>query len=106
MDRMLSKGMTGQDVRSLQDVLNYQIRRGDPLVVDGIFGPKTDARLREFQRSNSLVADGIAGPRTNAMLFEMGDTVMGPDDALGREEMHASIRDDPGNGRPVTILAA
>ena len=47
MDRTLSQGMTGQDVRALQDVLNFHIRRGTPLNVDGIFGPKTDARTRE-----------------------------------------------------------
>jgi hypothetical protein len=32
--------------------------------VDGQFGPKTEAALREFQRSQGLVDDGIAGPNT------------------------------------------
>ena len=52
MARLLRQGDQGQDVRAVQDVLNFQIRRLEPLVVDGIFGPKTDARVREFQRVN------------------------------------------------------
>jgi len=72
----LSKGATGQPVRALQDVLNFQIRRGDPLKVDGIFGAKTDARVREFQTAVGLKADGIVGPKTNAELFEVTDVVV------------------------------
>ena len=37
MARTLSQGMTGQDVRALQDALNYQIRRGTPLGLQGVF---------------------------------------------------------------------
>jgi hypothetical protein len=71
MDRTLSRGMSGPDVRALQDVLNYQMRRGEPLKVDGIFGAKTDARVREFQKVNQLKADGMAGPKTQAHLYEV-----------------------------------
>jgi Putative peptidoglycan binding domain len=71
MSRILSQGMTGQDVRALQDVLNFHIRRGEPLKVDGIFGPKTHARALEFQRANGLKEDGLIGPNTNAQLFEV-----------------------------------
>ena len=71
MARNLSQGTTGQDVRALQDVLNFHIRRGAPLAVDGIFGPKTNARVREFQSANRLAVDGIVGPRTFAQLFEV-----------------------------------
>jgi hypothetical protein len=70
MGRILSKGTTGDDVRALQDVLNFHIRRGEQLKVDGIFGSKTDQRVREFQRSNRLKEDGLVGPKTNAELFE------------------------------------
>jgi hypothetical protein len=71
MARNLSQGMTGQDVRALQDVLNFHIRRGTPLAVDGIFGPKTNARVREFQSANRLAVDGIVGPMTSAQLYEV-----------------------------------
>lgn len=70
MARLLNKGTTGLDVRALQDVLNFHIRRLTRLKVDGIFGPLTDARVREFQRANGLKVDGMVGPRTNALLFE------------------------------------
>jgi hypothetical protein len=68
--------MTGQDVRELQDVLNFQIRRGEPLKVDGNFGPKTDVRVREFQRVNKLVVDGMVGMKTNAQLFEVTEVTL------------------------------
>jgi Putative peptidoglycan binding domain len=76
MSQTLSLGSTGQPVRALQDVLNFQIRRGDPLVVDGKFGPKTQARVREFQAAVGLKADGIVGPLTNAQLFEVTDVTV------------------------------
>jgi peptidoglycan hydrolase-like protein with peptidoglycan-binding domain len=55
----------------VQDVLNQHIQRLDPLKVDGLFGPKTEERVREFQRANTLQVDGIVGPKTGALLFEV-----------------------------------
>lgn len=71
MSRTLSQGMNGPDVRALQDVLNFHIRRGEPLKVDGVFGPATNARVLEFQKSNGLTADGLVGSQTNAQLYEV-----------------------------------
>ena len=70
MPRTLRAGDVGADVRALQDVLNFHIRRLAPLAVDGNFGPKTKARVIDFQRANGLSDDGIAGPNTNNKLFE------------------------------------
>jgi hypothetical protein len=70
MSRLLSRGSQGPDVRAVQDVLNHHVRRLEPLAVDGIFGPLTEARVREFQRSNGLRVDGIVGPETRGALFE------------------------------------
>ena len=70
MPRTLRAGDVGADVRALQDVLNFHIRRLAPIAVDGSFGPKTKARVIDFQRSNRLADDGVAGPMTNNKLFE------------------------------------
>ena len=39
-----------------------------PLKVDGVFGAKTEARMREFQRNNGLVPYGVVGNLTRAAL--------------------------------------
>ena len=70
MGRLVKQGSKGADVRAIQDVLNFHIRRVSPLAVDGDFGPRTQARVIEFQKANQLTADGIVGPRTMAKLFE------------------------------------
>lgn len=69
MDRTLTLGSTGPDVGQVQGLLN---RRPPtllpPLRVDSVFGPKTAARVKEFQGSNGLKVDGIVGPKTLAKL--------------------------------------
>jgi peptidoglycan hydrolase-like protein with peptidoglycan-binding domain len=70
MGRLISQGAKGADVRAVQDVLNFHIRRFEPLAVDGDFGPKTHARVVEFQRANGLKPDGVVGPNTLGKLFE------------------------------------
>jgi hypothetical protein len=71
MANRLALGSQGQDVRALQDALNYQVRRGAPLVVDGKFGPLTQARLIEFQKAAGLQVDGIAGDQSQNALFKV-----------------------------------
>ena len=71
--RNLYSGCTGQDVRNLQLSLNCRPPSElDPLKDDGIFGPKTLARVKEYQANNDLVADGIVGPKTRAALSGSG----------------------------------
>lgn len=75
--RLLNKGAVGMDVRQLQGGLNgkaqYSAKDGNnklpALVVDGIFGPKTQAKVIEFQKREKLAADGIAGPKTVGAIF-------------------------------------
>lgn len=63
---MLKKGSRGQQVKELQERLN---KFGYKLVVDGIFGSKTDLAVRDFQRKHGLRVDGIVGPETRKALF-------------------------------------
>lgn len=69
MDRTLTIGSTGSDVSELQALLNRcPPSQFPPLRTDNIFGPKTSARVKEFQRNNGLQVDGIVGPKTWAKL--------------------------------------
>jgi hypothetical protein len=70
MGRLIRQGSKGADVRAIQDVLNFHIRRLTLLDVDGDFGPLTHARVVDFQKSNQLKPDGIVGPNTMGKLFE------------------------------------
>lgn len=61
----IKKGANGSSVKKLQAKLNT-FKAG--LLVDGIFGPKTDEAVRKFQKSSGLKVDGIVGVNTQAML--------------------------------------
>ncbi|HUE81405.1 MAG TPA: peptidoglycan-binding domain-containing protein [Pyrinomonadaceae bacterium] len=97
MNRILKQGSSGPQVKAVQDVLNFHIRRLGPLKVDGIFGPKTRARVIEFQRVNKLKPDGIVGPLTNAQLFEVTELplpiVFIPQLTLSQPQLGARNRD-------------
>jgi peptidoglycan hydrolase-like protein with peptidoglycan-binding domain len=64
----LAWGSQGNEVRQLQELLNQVLDGESPLKVDGIFGPKTNARVIVFQKQAKLAADGIVGPKTNRAL--------------------------------------
>lgn len=59
----IRRGSTGDTVRQLQAWLN-DVRGGDPLQVDGAFGPVTDAAVRAYQGAKGLTVDGVVGPKT------------------------------------------
>jgi peptidoglycan hydrolase-like protein with peptidoglycan-binding domain len=54
-------GSRGPTVRALQEELE--------ITADGAFGPGTEAHLKAWQHANGLVVDGIAGPNTLARIF-------------------------------------
>jgi len=62
---VLKRGSTGEHVRLLQELLS--------IVVDGSFGPKTEAAVKEFQKNNNLAVDGSVGPATWAELDKIQD---------------------------------
>ncbi len=81
---VLKQGSRGTAVRELQQLLNSQ---GAGLDVDGVFGPKVQAALLDFQRANGLTADAVAGPQVWAKLRGGSPQVVGPVDSF-----------DPGSG--------
>jgi peptidoglycan hydrolase-like protein with peptidoglycan-binding domain len=66
----VQRGSAGPAVRAVQDQINFRnLKDGHTLVVDGLFGAKTQASIRAFQKAMaSEVAgfrvDGIVGPQT------------------------------------------
>ncbi len=65
-DTRIERGDRNQDVRKLQEMLKAQGINTGP--VDGIFGPKTQAAVRQFQQRQGLQTDGIVGSQTSAAL--------------------------------------
>jgi len=54
---------TGDAVLLVQEILKKKLP--DPtLVVDGQFGPKTDAAVKKFQTAKGITVDGDVGPKT------------------------------------------
>ena len=88
-DRVLSfipgHMMVGDDVTQLQRrLIELGFNPGRP---DGIFGPDTDAALREFQLGVGVNADGTCGPDTFRAFDRLIRTVSGGDAAELREHM-------------------
>jgi murein L,D-transpeptidase YcbB/YkuD len=63
--RFVAGGGQGQPVRQVQAWLNGH---GYALAVDGDFGARTEAAVKAFQRRAGIVVDGIVGPVTRARL--------------------------------------
>lgn len=61
--RTLKQGSRGEDVKFLQRWLGIK-------PVDGIFGPKTLAAVKNRQKNKKLTADGIVGTKTWDMILQ------------------------------------
>ena len=64
--KAIKYGMKGDPVANLQTTLN---KYGYNLAVDGSFGPKTLAAVKDYQKKNGLTVDGMVGPQTQSALF-------------------------------------
>ncbi len=69
--RSLSRGMSGDDVRDLQELLAADPTILSSAFVTGYFGPMTEEALRKFQRKHGIEALGIFGPKTQAKLLAL-----------------------------------
>lgn len=73
--RQVGFGSTGSAVSKLQTILK---QHGYGLAVDGIFGEKTRAAVRDYQKRYNLKLDGIAGPETwGSLLGQNGSSSNG-----------------------------
>ena len=98
--RILRSGSSGDDVKVLQSLLNYlpDSITGPDLVVDGDFGPKTQAAVKKFQTYFGLSSDGIVGKNTFLYLGQpTGSFASGP--VFGSRVLRKGI-----SGRDVWIL--
>ena len=64
--KAIKYGQKGDQVANLQTTLN---NLGYNLDVDGSFGPKTLAAVKDYQQKNGLAVDGMVGPQTQASLL-------------------------------------
>lgn len=60
----IRNGSHGTGVKLAQAILKNSGGSWDPGNVDGIFGPKTEQAVRNFQADLNLTVDGIVGPVT------------------------------------------
>lgn len=65
---ILSTGSKGQEVKTLQRLLNAMGYKCGG--VDGIFGANTEKAVKSFQKSEKLDADGVVGKNTWAALLK------------------------------------
>lgn len=97
---LVRQGARQHPVKTMQYLLRAH---GHNLTVDGIFGPGTDAAVRDFQRHSGLAVDGIVGPSTWPALIitvrrgSQGDAVRG----VQEEFRFRNLSGDPGHGLQV-----
>ena len=96
----VKSGANAHPIKTLQYLLRAH---GQGVVVDGEFGPQTEAAVKAFQSSRGLAADGIVGPVTwSALVVEVkqgsqGEAVKG----VQEEFQFRNLSGDPSKGPQV-----
>jgi peptidoglycan hydrolase-like protein with peptidoglycan-binding domain len=66
----VKKNDQGPLVKLLQEILkSFQYADFDPGTIDGIFGPKTEAAVRNYQKDLGIALDGVVGKVTWTYLY-------------------------------------
>lgn len=65
---VVRNGSVGADVKSAQSFL--ALRGFSPGPQDGVFGPKTENAVRNYQQAKGLSVDGVVGPKTWQSLLQ------------------------------------
>ena len=97
---VLRNSSQGHPVPALQYLLRD---RGHHVIVDGNFGPKTEAAVQGFQTADQIQVDGVVGPQTWGALIivvasgSTGDAVRG----VQEEFRFRNLSGQPGRGLAV-----
>ncbi len=98
----LRQGSKGPDVNILQAALNALPAANALLIVDGVFGAKTGARVREAQSALGIVIDGVVGPvtwsRIDDALLSIGIPGVIPGSKPPQFSFEFTRNDRPGGG--------
>ncbi|HEV3294029.1 MAG TPA: peptidoglycan-binding protein [Streptosporangiaceae bacterium] len=96
---LVKRGSQGHPVPALQYLLRD---RGHHVTVDGIFGPKTEAAVEQFQTADQLPVDGIVGPQTwGALVIVLARGSTG--DAVRGLQEEFRFRDQSSQGRGLAV---
>ena len=98
----LRQGSKGPDVNILQAALNALPAANALLIVDGVFGAKTGARVRQAQSALGIVIDGVVGPvtwsRIDDALMSIGIPGVIPGSKPPQFSFEFTRNDRPGGG--------
>ncbi|WIJ23848.1 peptidoglycan-binding domain-containing protein [Devosia sp. RR2S18] len=89
MTTLLKRGSRGAAVRSLKLLSEYGA--SPRLLIDGDFGPATDAAVRAAQGRLELVVDGIAGAQTMTALRRATEPVFAGRAEPDKEAMQGEV---------------
>ena len=107
---ILRKGMSGEDVRELQEKLIQAGYDVGPDGADGEYGNNTFRAVVAFQEDHHLEADGVAGPQTQKALDEALAEERPPEDQIkpidNQHEFHLRELRSGASGNLVCLLQA
>jgi peptidoglycan hydrolase-like protein with peptidoglycan-binding domain len=75
LTRQLSRGMSNEEVTTLQEILAADPEIYPEGVVSGFFGALTEKAVRKFQQKHGLDQVGTVGPKTRAALFNFVNNI-------------------------------